>query len=64
MTDDEALLTRCLHALEDSIDAVRSEYENDWRHGIPSRRPQLRAMYASITLHEQTIKDLKARLGS
>jgi hypothetical protein len=64
MTDDEALLTRCLQALEESFDTVRNEFENDWRQGVPTRKAQLELMREAVDFHEQTINDLKARFGS
>ena len=61
--DDEALLRQTLRALEDSIDAVRAEYEGDWRHGLPTREAHLRAMREAVERHEQTIAALKERLS-
>jgi hypothetical protein len=63
MTDDEALLTRCLQALEESFDTVRNEFEADWRHGVPTRKAQLEAMREAVIYHEDTITALKVRLG-
>lgn len=63
MTDDEALLTRCLQALEESFDTVRNEFENDWRQGVPTRAAQLDLMREAVIFHEDTIKQLKSRLG-
>lgn len=63
MMDDEQLLTQCLQVLEDSIDVVRSDYENDWRQGVPTRAAQLKLMHDAVVLHEETIKALKRRLG-
>jgi acyl-CoA reductase-like NAD-dependent aldehyde dehydrogenase len=42
-------------ALKNSIDAVQSEYDNDWRHGMPTREKQLSGIKELLDQHKATL---------
>lgn len=52
-------MKQALAALENSIDTVRNEYENDWRHGLPTRKAQLDAIKEMVDQHDSAIKSLR-----
>jgi hypothetical protein len=57
------LLLRALAALEESLDAVETEFAEDWRHGIPTREKQLDRMKLMIVEHKAVINDIRAELA-
>ena len=61
-SDHTVLLRQALEALENSIDAVRNEYETDWRHGYPTREAQLAGMKEMLDQHEAAITAIKEAL--
>jgi uncharacterized FlgJ-related protein len=56
-------LELALEALENSIDTVRSEYQNDWRHGLPTRQIQLDGMKQMLDQHESAITAIREVLA-
>jgi len=54
---------QALEALENCLDIVQHEYENDWRHGLPTREKQLAAMRDLVQRHEAAITALRAALA-
>lgn len=58
---DLAAMREALEALEESVDLVRSDYMQDWRHGLPTRKAQLDGMKEQVEAHEAAISSLKAR---
>jgi hypothetical protein len=56
------LLRRALAALEESLDAVETEFDEDWRHGIPTREKQLDRMKWMIVEHIAVINDIRAEI--
>jgi hypothetical protein len=54
---------QALEALENCLDIVQHEYENDWRHGLPTREKQLAAMRDMVQQHEAAITALRTALA-
>lgn len=61
MTDTE-LLKIALDALENSQDAVWSEYRNFWGILLPSRKPQTDALREAAETHDAVIAEIRKRL--
>ena len=58
-----AALKMALEALEDSVELVRREYEEDWRHGMPTRKDQLDGMKKQVEDHERAISAVREALA-
>jgi hypothetical protein len=48
-----------VEALAESVDLVRYDYEEDWRHGMPTRAAQLAAKKSALDAHQAAITTLK-----
>lgn len=62
MRSDEDIMRLALSALEDSRDIVWTEYTNDWRHGLPTRKAQLEGLRIQAEEHDAAIEALRQRL--
>lgn len=58
------LVERALSALEESIDTIRNEYQQNWRHGIPTRNAQMEGQRQAVVAHELAIHDLRTALAA
>jgi hypothetical protein len=63
LVSQKELLGVALEALEESVDMVRNEYAEDWRHGMPTRAAQLAAMKNSLDKHVAAIAAIRTHLG-
>ena len=54
-----ALLVHAEDALENSVDVVQNEYDNDWRHSLPTRKAQLDGMLKMLERHKETLAAIK-----
>ena len=57
------VLQSAMRALEESVDLVQSEYDTNWRQGVPTRKGQLDAMLLELVNHKDAIELLKKVLG-
>jgi len=57
------VLQSSLRALEESVDLVQSEYDTNWRQGMPTRKKQLDTMLAELNNHKDAIELLKKFAG-
>ncbi len=57
------VLQSALRALEESVDLVQSEYDTNWRQGMPTRKGQLDAMLLELANHKDAIELLKKFVG-
>lgn len=54
-------LVRLQHeALENSLDCVQQEFDEDWRHGLPTRAKQLDGMREMLDKHKEAIAAYEA----
>lgn len=54
---------RAIKALEESIDAVQSEYENYWGKDSPMRTQKMQQWNQLIEEHKNITRDLKIAIG-
>lgn len=52
-----------LEALTESVDLVQHDYDNDWRHGMPTRAGQLKGSLDALNAHKAAIDALRAALA-
>lgn len=62
MTDLTQAARQALEALEQSVDLVGNEYATNWRHGMPTRAAQLKALEDQWEAHKAAIAALRAAL--
>ena len=53
------LVQKAEEALENSVDVVQNEYDNDWRHSLPTRKAQLDGMLKMLEQHKEAIATIK-----
>jgi hypothetical protein len=51
----QAMIKQKDEALANSLDAVQQEYDNDWRHGVPTRAAQLEGMRELLEKHKEAL---------
>ncbi len=61
--NERKVMQQALEALEESVDLVRHEYTNNWRHEIPSRAGQLESLRQGVEAHEAAIVALRTALA-
>jgi acyl-CoA reductase-like NAD-dependent aldehyde dehydrogenase len=57
-------LQQCLQALTDSLDAMQSRYDEDWRNRSPMRARQLQGMADQLAAHKAAIAAAQAALDA
>ena len=60
---DRKTAEQALKSLTESIDLVRNTYNEDWRHGMPTRAAQLAADKQALDEHADAIEALTAALA-